>query len=224
MAITERQKNILERIVEEYINEARPISSQFLEKKYDFGVSSATLRNEMLSLSRKGFLEKPFASSGRVPTDKGYRFFVDETLQKPQKHLDRGVESIESTWHLAKKLASLSSSLVAVYLEGEDLIFKEGWEDLLEEPEFEHQSSIKSFAKLLDDFENNIEDFSLTNGIQVFIGKEVPFSRIKDFSIMISECEFAGNEKGIVAFLGPKRMEYPKNINILNAWTKQLKN
>ena len=205
--ITERQKRILDCIVSEYVESAYPISSQVLEKKYHLGVSGATLRNEMLALSRLGFLEKPFASSGRVPTDKGYRFFVDEVLEKPQKHLRNKAEPVESSWHLAKKLASLSSSLVAVYLQGQETIFKEGWEDLLEEPEFEEQGSIKSFAKLIDDFEKNIADFDFEEGIQVFIGKEVFFSRVKDFSIMIAVCRFSDNETGIVVFLGPKRME-----------------
>ncbi len=222
--ITERQKRILECIVSEYVESAHPISSQVLEKKYHLGVSGATLRNEMLTLSRMGFLEKPFASSGRVPTDKGYRFFVDETLEKPQKHSKRELYPLESNWHLAKKLASLSSSLVAIYSKEQEMILKEGWEDLLEEPEFEDQSSIKSFAKLIADFEKNIADFDFEEGIQIFIGKEIPFSRVKDFSIMIAECEFSENEKGIVAFLGPKRMEYPKNINILHEWTTLLKN
>ena len=225
MKTTERQKKILEYVVSEYVESARPISSQTLEKKYDLGVSPATLRAEMLALSEQGFLEKPHASSGRVPTDKGYRFFVDEILENPKEYSDKAINADDtiSPWRFAKNLASLTSSLVAVYLQEQEMIFKEGWEDLLAEPEFEDHNSMKSFARLIEDFEWNIGDLSFGRGIEVFIGKEVLFSRVKDFSIIVAECEFEENKKGIVAFLGPKRMEYPKNINILHSWTKRLK-
>lgn len=235
MNITERQKNILQCIVKEYINGAFPISSQFLENKYDFGVSGATLRHEMLELSEKGFLDKPYSSSGRVPTDKGYRFLVDEMPKRANNgyglevdlnnEISEGLkDSAEWSFHIAKNLASLSSSLAAVYFKEQEVIFKEGWEDLLKEPEFEDQNSIKSFTRLLEDFEKNIDDIVFRGGVQVFIGREVPFSRVRDFTVMVVECEFPQNKKGILAFLGPKRMEYPKNIHILNTWTKLLTN
>ncbi len=226
MTISERQSNILRSIVAEYIKTAQPISSQTLEQRYDFKVSPATLRNEMVALSRKGFLIKPFASSGRVPTDKGYRFFVDKILEDSKDDIDnaKSFDDAIFPWRLAKDLASLSSSLVAVYLSEQDIFWKEGWEDLLQEPEFESQNSIRSFSRLIEDFEKNILTFPFSREIQVLIGREIPFSKVRDFSIMATECDFAGTEKGIVAFLGPKRMEYPKNIQILHTWKKQLKN
>jgi len=82
MYITERQKTILSSIVDEYINSAQPVSSKFLEKKYDFGICPASIRIEMQKLTDAGFLYQPHTSAGRVPTDKGYRFFVDDLLEK----------------------------------------------------------------------------------------------------------------------------------------------
>lgn len=233
--ITERQKQILECIVAEYIEQAQPISSQLLEKKYDLGLSSATLRNEMLALSRKGFLAKLHTSSGRVPTDKGYRFFVNELGEKKGAKIgfqetflrqakEEGEGILDFAWHIARNLASLSSGLGAVYLSKGEIFWKEGWEDVLEEPEFEDQKSIQSFTKFIGDFEENLQKFSLRKEVQVFIGKENSFSKVKDFSIMLAECAFPENEKAIIALLGPKRMAYPENIHILNTLVQMVEN
>ncbi|MBI1984799.1 MAG: hypothetical protein HYS60_01655 [Candidatus Wildermuthbacteria bacterium] len=238
MELTNRQKDILEGIVSEYIKQACPVSSQMLQELHDFGVSPATLRNEMMFLSRQGFLRKPHASSGRVPTDGGYRFFVDEILEKKQRIEENSKlqealagdmpDALEFAAFGARNLAQLSSGLVAMSLESSGILWKEGWEELLEEPEFEDQGSIKSFARFLGDFEKNVQTLEAGSEIQVFIGKENPFSRINEFSIMIAGCDTSEHGKGIAAILGPKRMAYTKNIKALNAfkdiWKKNKRN
>lgn len=75
-----RKKKILQAIVDEYINTAEPVSSGSLVKNYGLDLSSATIRNEMAELEKSGYLDKPHTSSGRVPSAKGYRFYVDELL------------------------------------------------------------------------------------------------------------------------------------------------
>lgn len=224
MELTSRQKDILEQVIADYIKLASPVSSQMLEE--DFDVSPATLRNEMLFLSDEGFLEKPHTSSGRIPTDKGYRFFVDEVAGKERKQEERVQEALGKEIHDAlefaafgiRNLASLSSSLVAMYVEQKSLFWKEGWEDVLEEPEFEEQGRIKSFSRFLNDFENNVKELEPAQDVQVFIGKENPFSKVNDFSIMIAECDVPEYGRGLVALLGPKRMAYPRNIHVLNTF------
>ena len=74
----ERKRKVLQAIVEEYINSAEPVSSNLLINKYGLDCSSATIRNEMADLEKKGYLDKVHTSSGRVPSAKGYRFYVDE--------------------------------------------------------------------------------------------------------------------------------------------------
>ena len=75
-----RKKRILQAIIEEYINTAEPVSSASIVNKYGLGLSSATIRNEMADLEKVGFIEKTHTSSGRVPSAKGYRLYVDELL------------------------------------------------------------------------------------------------------------------------------------------------
>ena len=86
--LDERKKQILQAIIEEYINTAEPVSSGTIVTKYGFSFSSATVRNEMSELERLGYLEKPHTSAGRVPSARGYRFYVDELLKEDDISLD----------------------------------------------------------------------------------------------------------------------------------------
>lgn len=83
-----RKKKILQAIVEEYINSAEPVSSGSIVKKYGLDLSSATIRNEMAELEKVGYLEKPHTSSGRIPSPKGYRLYVDELLNDQNISID----------------------------------------------------------------------------------------------------------------------------------------
>ena len=81
MELDERKKKILQAIIEEYIETAEPVSSGNIVEKSDINCSSATIRNEMAELEKIGFLEKPHTSAGRVPSQVGYRYYVDELLR-----------------------------------------------------------------------------------------------------------------------------------------------
>lgn len=81
MALDARKQQILQAIVDDYIETAEPVASKALVSKHDFHVSSATVRNEMAELEQLGYLEQPHTSAGRVPSDKGYREYVDSLMQ-----------------------------------------------------------------------------------------------------------------------------------------------
>lgn len=83
-----RQRQVLQAIVEEYINTAEPVSSGTIVENYNLGYSSATIRNDMAELEKLGYLEKPHTSSGRIPSAKGYRFYVDELMNDEKISLD----------------------------------------------------------------------------------------------------------------------------------------
>ena len=242
MKISERQTKILNTIVQEYIDSAEPISSELLEKKYDFGICPATIRIEMQKLTDKGFLLQPHTSAGRVPTDRGYRFFVDILLARQNftkqnlDGLEKGISEIEETLRgerediisfihqLSKYLATASSDLVTIHLLEKDLSWKEGWEEVLMEPEFEKKGFLFGFTELLENFEENIQDLEINSGIKVYIGKENPFPKAKDFSIISSRCYLPDAQEAILALLGPKRMDYDRNISLINSLTKILEN
>ena len=86
--LNDRKKQILQAIIEEYIQTAEPVSSNAIVQKYNLDYSSATVRNEMADLEKEGFLDKPHTSAGRVPSAKGYRFYVDELLKEDNISLE----------------------------------------------------------------------------------------------------------------------------------------
>ena len=98
----DRKKKILQAIVEEYINTAEPVSSGSIAKKYGLDLSSATIRNEMADLEKVGYIEKPHTSSGRVPSAKGYRLYVDELLN------DRNISLAEIKYIQSKLMAKIN--------------------------------------------------------------------------------------------------------------------
>jgi len=234
MNITERQEEILNRIVEDYIDSAQPISSEFLEKKHKFSVSPATIRIEMKKLTDEGFLFQPHPSSGRVPTDKGYRFFVDDLLKKEIPDFDSFLELemeellkgarediFKLASHLTKFLSQTSSNFAILHIAERDFFLKEGWEEILKEPEFKEQKFISNFTNFLKNLEENIEVLKINSGINIHIGKENPFPKADEFSIISSKCYFP-NEEGTISLLGPKRMDYATNISLMNSLTKLL--
>ena len=102
MELTERKKQILKRVVEDYIAAAEPVGSKALAEEMGGSVSSATIRNELADLVEMGYLEQPHTSAGRVPSPKGYRLYVNELMER--RSLSREEEEKLNT-SLAEKLA-----------------------------------------------------------------------------------------------------------------------
>lgn len=98
--LDERKQRILQAIINDYISTAEPIGSRTIARKYDLGVSPATIRNEMADLEMLGYLEQLHTSSGRIPSSKGYRFYVDDLLP-PEAMTDNEIALIEK-WYRAK--------------------------------------------------------------------------------------------------------------------------
>lgn len=229
--ITERQAEILNKIVQEYIKLAKPISSEFLERKYSFGISPATIRIEMQKLTEKGYLFQPHISAGRVPTDKGFRFFVDKLLEREIEEIKiekffKGLKMKDEFLffqNLTKKLAQISKSLVLSYLE-KKIIWKEGWEEILKEPEFKSENLLSKFTKILKKLETKIKNLKLNSEIKIYIGRENPIKRIEYFSLIVVKCNFRHKKETIFSLFGPVRMNYNRNISLLKSTKKFLEN
>lgn len=230
--MTERQKEILDKIIKEYITSALPVSSQTLEQKYDFGVRPATIRRELQYLTEQGFLAQPHISAGRVPTDKGYRFFVDELpehtpLSLAERRFSEQLTQIQNEeanffcliQGMTKLLSSFASSLVITSIKREHLFWEEGWEELVGEPEFEEITLWRNLTKMLRALERRIDRLAgpSDNRVKVYIGRECKLSKAKDFSLVFTESSFPGQCTGVVAIIGPKRMNYSRNIGLLNS-------
>ena len=231
--LTGREKEILKSIIEEYVKSAKPVSSRLIEKKYGFDVCPATIRIEMQKLTDAGYICQPHTSAGRIPTDKGYRFYVNELLERgfPAQKRDLRTENwieeemgdtVRLFQSMTKNLALFSSNLALGYLPEKNILWKEGWEEMLREPEFKESDFLSEFTSLLGDFEEDIKELKPGSGIRVYIGKENPFSHAKEFSTIVSNCRLPNKEEGLLAIVGPKRMSYDKNIASLNHLIRSL--
>lgn len=238
-SVDERRKQILEIVIEEYIEHALPISSEFLKNECSLSISPATIRMDLVELTKDGFLQKTHISSGRVPTDKGYRFFVDAffesdidmVLTNMLKEFDNifgETEDISRLSHkLAEDLAITSNNLSIVCFGDNDIIWKEGWEQVIKAPEFNDATHLKSFIDFVADFENKFKDINFKEGerVKIFIGKESPSSK-KEFSAVVGQSQKNKSKSAnpMFAILGPKRMDFKKNVVLINSLIETVEN
>jgi len=229
MELTKRQIQILDWIIKDYIDLVRPISSELIERRHKTEISSPMIRIEMQKLTEKGYIKKPHASAGRIPTDKGYRFFVDRTMKKLREReikIEEWMEeiiqdAIRLTHLLTRYLAKETEAFVFGYLKEKEILFKEGWQ-VLKEPEFKDKDLTSKFLKFVIEFENRIKKLKDECEIKIFIGKEIPIRGGGEFSLLVSECSLPKRKESLFALLGPKRMNYIKNISLLNSLKKFL--
>jgi heat-inducible transcriptional repressor len=131
--LSERQELLLHNLIREYIDNAEPISSGLLKKRVNLDVSPATIRNELQELTELGYITQPHTSAGRVPTEKGYKYFIEITFSQRQapdfKHeINQARQNIERELQLAqaltKSLTEISTTLSYARLENKDSILE----------------------------------------------------------------------------------------------------
>jgi transcriptional regulator of heat shock response len=225
--LSERQEQIVKSLVREYIKTAEPISSKFLSERHEFDLCPSSIRIELQFLINEGYLEQPHTSAGRIPTDKAYRFFVDNLIEETneknenifQKAIDRNEDALRTASILAKALSDMSSSFIALNLGG--ITIKEGFDEIVKKPESRNEDFISSFSELIESLEDNMQKFNKGTGIKIYIGQENLNPRWKNMSIICSDCNL-NSEKATISMLGPKRMDYKKNISLINSLNKIL--
>jgi len=260
MNLKEREKAILRAVIGEYIKEAQPIGSNFLAEKFKLGLSPATIRAELQKLTEDGYLLQPHTSAGRVPTDKGYRFFIKELMDpcflanKEAGLIKSFIEDSKNeadndaayfNRRLVKIMSEISDDLVVAATPEEGGFSYEGFLNLFQKPEFQEVDSIRGVFKMMENFKSHLGDFfdeETDSGMipKVFVGKENPFYEGDDYSIIVSRCDFSffpferadnkknnrgtskrkGKKSDVLAIFGPKRMEYNKNISLLDFISK----
>ena len=233
----ERDEEILDFIVRDYIRSAFPVSSARVGRGSRLEVSPASIRNKMFKLDEEGFLEQPHTSAGRAPTDKAYRYFVDylmesETpLERERILIDGIVKKIRREHellfeHFVKILAENLGLFAGIASFGAKPRFAGfGFEEVLKEPEFEERKQMLEFAKLIDNLGKISEGYrekTAIDGPEVFIGSENPFREARDFSAVA--VKFVDEELGecIVFSLGPKRMDYERISSVLDFATRDI--
>jgi heat-inducible transcriptional repressor len=219
-----REIEILKYIVKEYITSGKPVSSQLLKKKYKLDISPATIRIEMQKLQRKNLICQAYFSSGRIPTEKGYRVFLNYQFKKRNRTFCPFKIAFKPNlgffYQLVNQLAKLTKTLSLCFLRKEKIILKEGWNEILKNREFQNQRLFLKFSQFVERFEKEIPKIKLNTEIKIYIGKEHPFKNCEEFGSILTTCNFPKIGESTISLLGPKRMDYNKNIELL----KSLKN
>lgn len=214
--MTERQRAILLSVVEQYAEVASPVGSSLLAKLFD--VSSATIRAEMAELERLGYIAQPHTSAGRVPTDKGYRFYVNHlSEQVPSSEERRGERAIAtriSSGGLPERtirnavdtLVELTHNLGLATIG--DQLYMSGLSNLFGQPEFMHPAQVQEVARLLDNLEPWLREAAPNDPLSVYIGRENPIGRGAGCSLIISKFRSPYSDRSYIGILGPTRQSY----------------
>ena len=225
--LEERQQSILRAVIEEYIRTAHPIASRELARDFNWGLSPATIRNELLELDEQGFLEQPHTSAGRVPTDKGYRFFVDhltaeKDLTPEEEALLREAFAIRHTeefLHIfAKTVAAIAGTFAAAGMAREHIFYKSGFSAMLEEPEFTDPERARGFGRLAEIFDAEIHRMlpRARARERIWIGAENPCREARRYAVFLAPWEHPGGFRGFVSIVAPTRTNYAKHKAIIS--------
>ena len=230
MEITQRQKEILCQIIEEYAETASPVGSVTLAKL--FGVSPATIRAEMARLEVFGLIAQPHTSAGRVPTDAGYRFYVNNLDgannigrdEAERRSLERGAHALEVRVSSQSRadtairgavdaLVELTGNLGLATIDGQ--LYLAGISRLFTQPEFGDTRRVQAVAKLLDNLEPWLREAAPGEALNIFIGHENPIGKNSEVSLIISKFRSPFSDRSYIGVLGPTRQNYSKVMSLV---------
>jgi len=215
-----RRRAVLTEAINRYIHNAEPVSSEDIAA--DFQVSSATIRNIFAELEESGYLTHPHTSAGRIPTDKGYRYYVDflvsqlELLEDEKNSITQRYECqigrLEDTLEKTSEVISSITHAAGIvsFLDWHDRFFYKGIGFILEEPEFRDYNRIRLFIKILEEREDllNIINRDFSEKVKIYIGEELGCAEMGDCALAVSTYAVRNKPSGRIAVLGPARMEY----------------
>lgn len=215
--MTERQKQILSAIIEQYAEVAVPVGSSLLAKVFD--VSSATIRAEMAELERLGYIKQPHTSAGRIPTDQGYRFYVNHLaenaeLTSPERRAERALTARVQHAGMPERtirnavdtLVELTHNLGLATIGNQ--LYMSGLGNLFGQPEFIGGAQVQQVASLLDNLEPWLREAAPNEPLSVFIGSENPIGRSAGVSLIVSRFRSPFSDHSYIGTLGPTRQNY----------------
>lgn len=237
----DRSLKILLALIREFIATGEPISSKELYDNYDFGIKPASIRAELLRLAEEGFIAQPHTSGGRVPTEHGYEFFVNQIIGDIFSKTMGGFLSLRTslleellhhkTPEAVHGLANELKTLTIGYEPRRGSIYKSGLDELCERLDISHRDEfleiIHDFERLNDRLKNFASDIKSSgkgsDAPQVYIGKKSPFTDSSHLSVIVDNYEIDGEPLMLIA-VGPKRMDYKKSLKVFKIIRDRIKN
>lgn len=233
-SLTSRQTQILKTLIDEYIETAEPVGSNQLEKKYNLGVSPATIRNEMNLLTKSGFLKQPHTSAGRIPTSGAMKFYVDQLMEEKQMSLAEEVKAKEEVWddrgNFDKFLNEMTHSLadrtggMAVTATQDGSVWQAGHGNLFSYPEFGDVAACASLFGFMDEEEQLMDlffnRFPIETPFDVLFTEEMGF-RHMPVGIVAAHFNVKGRN-GAIGVIGPVRQSYSSLVPTIRYYRSML--
>ena len=226
--ISERQKRILLAIIEEFMSSAEEIGSNNLINRHDLGVSSATVRSEMVRLMAQGLLSQSHISSGRVTTDTALRMYIDErarnTSVSPLDEIEirQGIFSVRfSQDQLITQLLQILSEkcgTAAFYLTEDNRRYF-GISSLMKYDELRDLEVLQRVLDILEDknmLRNVFSKYVTEDAVSLIIGGESGIAHLENCSILFTSITLAKGKEGHIGIIGPRRLDYKNVIAIIS--------
>lgn len=226
--LTERQLQILKAIIEEYIETAEPVGSETLDKKYNLGVSPATIRNEMVRLTNTGYLRQVHTSAGRTPTSMALKLYVDKLMKPKELSVAEEVTVKQKIWDYraemdkllreATKALAKQTGTMSLAATDEGDIYSSGVGNILDMPEFYDIDMTKHLLETLDDYGywwDIISELTQNdNPLAILLGDDLHRRLLNDCGGVFIKFS-SPTHKGAIGIVGPYRLNYPRIIPIV---------
>ncbi len=224
IALSSRQTQILKTIVDEYIATALAVGSSSLDKKYNLGVSPATIRAEMAALTSMKYLKQEHTSAGRVPTPLAMKFYINQLMEEKQLGVTEEVKAKEEVWdarndfdklisEATQALADKTHSLV-VSATDDGSSFRAGMKNIFLYPELRDAIICQNIFSIIEEDERMQELFFETmtglTAVEVLFGSELLWPTLDDLGLVATRFS-AGGRQGAICVIGPVRAT-PSNI------------
>src|SRR3989344_7352641 len=228
-ALTARQTQVLKTIIDEYIDTAEAVGSESLDKKYNLGVSPATIRNEMNSLTRMGYLRQPHTSAGRIPSPKAMKFYIDQLMEEKHMSVAEEVKAKEDVMsakddlddildEATHALAQVTKSLAVATLDREDKIWHSGYAHVFIHPEFTDLETTMHLFSFLEEAQQMHELFfgrmTGSSTVEVIFGEELGWPGFYPIGVVGTHFVCQGKQ-GALGAIGPSRLAYSRIIPIV---------
>jgi len=221
-----RRRAVLAATINRYIKQASPVASEDIAR--DFDLSPATIRNIFAELEESGYLTHPYTSGGRIPTNIGYRYYVDFLIEQMGlldvekerivREFNQGIKRLEDAFEKTSELIATITHYAGIvsFLEWQDRFFYKGIGFVLDQPEFQNFERTRCLIKMLEDKQRlfNIINRDFSDRVKIYIGEELDCPEMKSCSLVVSSYRIK-NRYGRLAVLGPMRMEYKHIIPTL---------
>lgn len=231
--LTERQIRILKAIIEEYMEVGEAMGSESLEKKYELGISPATIRNEMVRLTEAGYLKQLHTSAGRVPTKEAFKFYVNQLMTEKELSVADEVAAKEKVWdarfdfdqlmHEAVKALAQRTQALALAEVKDGNVYHAGYANILQMPEFYDIDITRTILSLLDEVNqiHQLFEKSFDEGpVHFLLGEELGNVSLEPCGMVFTHFEAGPKKSGSLGVIGPNRLNYPTVVPIVRYFGK----